>query len=191
MNIKNLKKHLDHPLAYLGILCLAFLPFVYLLAGFYLDMRELDFVEESLVELQQREKRGERSQEKEEAFFAELNQADHFYIDKHLETLHFLDPQSKKEESRRLLFTEEKTRRSEFVVEVEEKQQQPVQMNGQDLKKLLSLIEGVPILPFTPAPGRPQLIIKNFELVKKSLGPQEEVFSVDMQLIKREGAKTP
>lgn len=194
MHLKHLKNHLENPLAYLGIFALAFAACAYLLVNFYLDIAQLGEIEESLVELQQREKESQFSQTKETAFLAEVTSADHFYIDKNLETLQFLDPQIRpllKESPNSLLFSEEKTRRSEHILEVEEKQQQPVQINGEDLKKLLSLIEGVSIPPFSPQAGRPQLIIKQFELTKKTIAPEEEVFSVNMQLIKREGVKNP
>jgi hypothetical protein len=190
----NWKNHLENPLAYVGIFALAFAACAYLLVNFTIDMRKLEEIEESLVQLQHREKESQFSQTKEAAFLAQMNAADHFYIDKHLETLQFLDPQIRpllKESANRLLFSEEKTRKSEHILEVEEKQQQPVLMNGEDLKKLLSLIEDVSIPPFSPQAGKPQLLIKQFQLTKKTLAEDEEVFSVTMQLIKREGVKNP
>lgn len=202
-----IKKHLLHPYAFLSLLILAPLPFLYFLSLFYFHVQELNALEERLEIIHFKALNLRLQKEKETSFFTQINQADHYYIDKNLETLSFLEPEIKKyktksseaetedslfnrikflEESNRLFFTEEGIRQNEQLQEVEERQQNPVEVNEQDLKKLLTLVEGVAIPPFTPKNNRPQLIIKNFELSKKTLSPQDHVFVVNMQLIKRE-----
>ncbi len=211
MNLEKLKPYLSHPFAFLGVLILAPLPFVYFLVSFFLNMQTLDQVEEEIAYLQQKSLSSEIKKEKENSFVAQMERSDHFYLDKHLESLLFLEsevmklqaltfthPQNEQIKDRlhflrdggnRLLFAEEGIQNSDLFQEVEEKQQQSVEMNEEDLKKLFTLIEGVSIWPYAPKEARPQLIIKDFDLAKKSTGPQEKVYLVNMQLIKREKTK--
>jgi hypothetical protein len=60
----------------------------------------------------------------------------------------------------KLAFTEEKIEVSSQMKEVEEKQRYPVQMDENDLKQILSLIEDVPIENYLPVEKSPQLMIK-------------------------------
>lgn len=211
MNLEKLKTYLSHPFAYLSVLILGPLPFVYFLTSFLCTMQSLDKVEEEIAYLEQKSLSTDIKKEKENAFVAQMERSDHFYLDKHLESLLFLEseilklqaltfthPQNEHIKERlhflrdggnRLLFTEEAIHKSELFQEVEEKQQHSVEMNEEDLKKLFTLVEGVSIWPYAPKEARPQLIIKDFELTKKSTGPQEKVYLVNMQLIKREKTK--
>ena len=151
--------------------------------------------------------------QKESVFLSSLKNPDHFYIDKHIETLCFLEPEIRKTEAQllenpnddtlkkrlhflkegpnRLLFSEVQTRQHNHFQEVEEKQQHVVEMNEEDLKKTLSLIEGVTIWPYGPKEMRPQLIIKDFQLSKKETSSQEFVYIINMDLIKRESSLSP
>ncbi|MGB7978738.1 MAG: hypothetical protein WCF19_06230 [Chlamydiales bacterium] len=86
----------------------------------------------------------------------------------------------------RLLFSEEGIAVSEQMKEVEEKQRYPVQMDENDLKRILSLIEDVPIDSFTPLSESPQILIKEFHLKKQETSLHTEVFEVEMTLLKRE-----
>ena len=71
--------------------------------------------------------------------------------------------------------------------EVIEKQQHSIEINAEDLKKLLHRIEGIAIDPSLLLPtGRPQLLIQDFELRKSETDTKEHVYVVNMQLIKRE-----
>lgn len=201
-----LKKYATHPYAFFSLLILAPLPMLYFLYCFYCHMQDLSDLQQRLDIIQIKALNLRLQKEKESSFYNQINQADHYYIDKYLETLSFLEPEIKTfksqlaenadssffnkikylEESNRLLFSEDAIRQNDQIQEVEERQQVPVEMNEQDLKKLLTLVEGVHISPFTPKSNRPQLIIKNFELAKKTITPQDPVFVVNMQLIKRE-----
>jgi hypothetical protein len=82
----------------------------------------------------------------------------------------------------RLTFAEENVRSSKTVKETEEKLIHPVEIDGDDLDHLLSLIEGVPIGNYTPHPHSPQLLIQDFLLVKKPISTYELNFS----MVKRE-----
>ncbi len=136
--------------------------------------------------------------------------ADHFYIDKHLETLTFLEPEIESlqkissntnypedENIKRrieyltgsgnaMAFSEGVVQTSPLFQETTETLIHPVEINTTDLQKILALIEGVDIGPYKPVPNRPQLIILDFKLDKKNVSEKNEVFSLNLKLLKRE-----
>lgn len=137
-------------------------------------------------------------------------ESDHFYIDKHLETLTFLDPEVEtlqklvnnkyfagdENVKRRLefltgpanslLFSEGNVQVYPFFQETTATLVHPVEVNLTDLKEILSLIEGQPIGPFKAGPNRPQLIILDFKLDKKVVSDSNEIFVLNMKMLKRE-----
>lgn len=136
--------------------------------------------------------------------------ADHFYIDKYLEVLNFLEPEV--EALQKIVqhknFTDDEMikkrlefltgsgnalRFSEGVVQTHPQFQEttetlihPVEVNVPDIQKILSLVEGIQIANFMPAPNRPQLLIVEFKLEKKKLTDKNEVFLLNLKLLKRE-----
>lgn len=198
----NIKKLLLKSYLILTILVAALLPTLFLLTSTLSDLDDLNEVEVAISELAAKEEQLKGRGASEEAFLAKMQRADHSYIDKYLETLVFLgeeiaelemqkDPLSKKRleflksNNNRLLFGEDQIRKGSLFQEVEERLLHPVEMEEEDLKKMLSLIEETS--PFPCVTDAPQLIIKHFELIKKSLSSEQEVFVISMQLIKREG----
>lgn len=193
------------------VLITAPIPFIYFLCSFYFQMENYSSLEQRLEGVNSKAVQYAQNKKREEQFLSDIKVVDHFYIDKHIETLTFLEPEIKriealfshgeyeeslkkrlnilKEGPNRLAFTEEKNRSADMVRELEIKLQHSVEVNEEDLKRLLSLIEGVNIGTYAPAPRRPQLILKNFELTKKPLSSQEGVFIINMQMIKRESLK--
>lgn len=155
-----------------------------------------------------RKEQSAAAQKQQSHALSSLSECDSCYIDKHLETLTFLESEIKKmqmlisessmddatqkrlqflkEGSNRLLFAEDKIRSKNKIREVSERQQHPIETNEEDLKKLLCLIEGVTIWPYGPKEGRPQLLFQDFHLSKKHVDAQDHVFVVTMNLIKRE-----
>lgn len=142
-------------------------------------------------------------------------ESDHFYIDKHLETLSFLDPEietlQKIVNNKYFAGDENIKKRLEFLTgpgnalrfseesvqtyppgkkpvfqETTASLVQKVELNLTDLKELLSLIEGEPIGPFKPGPNRPQFIILDFKLEKKEVTKNNDIFQLNMKLLKRE-----
>ena len=61
-----------------------------------------------------------------------------------------------------------------------------MQMNVEDLKKLLSLVEDIPIDDNPLINHRPQLVITDFRLETKQTPLKTNVFEIEMQFIKRE-----
>ncbi len=136
--------------------------------------------------------------------------ADHFYIDKHLETLTFLEPEIdhlhkivnssnfaeddavKKRldhltgNGNNMIFSEGVVQSHPLFQETTETLVHPVEVNIANIQQVLSHIEGVEIGSFTPPPHYPQLIILDFKMDKKSLNEKNDVFILNMKLLKRE-----
>lgn len=74
------------------------------------------------------------------------------------------------------------------IKETEEALMHPIELDGEDLRCLLSLIEGTKINPCCPAIGRPQLMFKSFELQKRKGSHGAENYAINFTLIKREKA---
>lgn len=200
------------PAALLLIMIAAPLPLLYFLTQFIFGMQELKTLDEEVERVHVKTVLHEESKRKESALFASLKNPDPHYLDKHVETLTFLLPEVKKFEAiltetpgdeqisrrlqflkdggNRLAFSEEQIRNHEMFRETEEKQQHSIEMNEEDLKKLLCLIEGITIWPYGPKEGRPQLIVTDFKMTKKELANQEKVFVVSMDILKRENAES-
>jgi hypothetical protein len=147
---------------------------------------------------------------KKERFLNRYRNADPYFIDREIESLAFLE-QEKEElsallkhpaladkrqadsrlqflssEENRLAFAEEGIRTSTRMKETEEKQRHPVQMDEGDLKKLLALLEDLPIEGLSSLENRPQIIVTDFLLEKKDTSLNSTVLEVDMKLLKRE-----
>ena len=88
----------------------------------------------------------------------------------------------------RLSFVEGEPQKNKLFTEQEILQKNPIEINEDDLKSLLCSIEGVKIHPHVPKEGAPQILIKSFEIEKKTIeDTKEKNYKVQMQLIKRQG----
>ena len=196
--------------ALLYILIVALLPV--LLSSAYVMTRlknlddlnqEYDSLKETLLFKDQRQ----ASNKKVRAYFKD---ADHFYIDKELETLSFLEPEievlQKIVSQKNFPDDEGIKKRLEFLMgsgndlvfnegvvqnygpfqEVLETQAHPVEINVNDLKKILSRIEGIEIADNEILKSRPQLLILDFKLDKKTSPDKNETYQLSMKLLKRE-----
>ncbi len=136
--------------------------------------------------------------------------ADHFYIDKHLEILTLLEPEIDSlnsmidnpnfpvdEHVRKRLeflngngntirFVEGSVQSTPLFQEVTETLAHPVEVNISDLQQILCRIEGVPIGTCTPPAERPQLLILDFKINKKNVSEKNQVFLLNLKLLKRE-----
>lgn len=198
----------NRALIYVMIACLlpVFLVGVYLWSEF----NSLDRLEGRIDEVQSLALQQERRQATNITVMNHFRDADHFYIDKHLEVLTFLEPEI--EALQKIIahknFTDDEVikKRLEFLTgpnnsmrfsegvvqtfpqfqETTETLIHPVEVNLPDIQKILSLVEGISIGNFKPAPNRPQLIILDFKLEKKKTTDKNEVYSLNMKLLKRE-----
>ena len=79
-------------------------------------------------------------------------------------------------------FAEENINKTALIKETSETQLSSIEVDENDLQKLLSIIEEEPINHFVAKKKSPQLIIKNFILSKE----KPNAFSLDMKILKRE-----
>ena len=166
--------------------------------------------ENNLIMIQEMAFNREKKQAVNIAVINHFRDADHFYIDKYLETLTFLDPEVESLKkvvsnpnfpedenikkrldaltgsANSLIFTEGVVQSTPVMQEVVETLVHPVEVNVSDLQEILTRIEGIPIGPYTPSPNRPQLIITDFKMDKKIVSEKNEVFLINMKLLKRE-----
>lgn len=139
-----------------------------------------------------------------------FSNADHFYIDKNLESITLLEPEIESlkgmlnnpnfpddENIKKRLdiltrsdnamgFTEGIVQSTPIFQEVTETLAHPVEVNINDIRHILCLIEGIPMGGCIPPPDRPQLIILDFKIDKKNISEKNEVFSLNLKLLKRE-----
>ncbi|MCB1107571.1 MAG: hypothetical protein KDK76_05710 [Chlamydiia bacterium] len=142
------------------------------------------------------------------AFFKAYGKNDHFFLDHEIESMELLKPEiealrlvmnsppfescdniKKRLEfltkgGNRFVFSEGSRRVKNRIEEVELFQKRPVEINAHDLRKILTVVEGVKIGEEKPPLGRPQLIVRRFHLNKKKLA-ERETYLLEMQLIKR------
>ena len=185
------------------LLLLGPLPFLFILFQFSIKQQDFKQIEYKIAVLQKKFTLANIQKDKETVFLNNLKQAPSTYLDRHIETLSFLETEKQKlrekqsnpsrlallEGSNRLRFVEEQIKRTQELQETEEAQEKPVEMNEEDLKKTLALVEGTSIGPYATITPRPQLIISSFDLKKKGVSPYEQVYEVSMKLIKRETAR--
>jgi hypothetical protein len=142
------------------------------------------------------------------AIFAQIKDSDPKYLQKELETLPLLESELRRLETilvhhkenailhRRLDFlksgqnhfslNEAKRRMGEQFQEVDLSLTHPVELDDEDLQKMLTSLEGVPINNYPTKQGRPQILIREFDLTKETNNLGEEIFLVKCQLLKRE-----
>ncbi len=189
---------------------LGLVPFIFVLFNFYTKKSHLNEIQHSLDYIQQRALSLEQKQAQNVALRNHYRNADHFYIDKYLETITFLDPEienlkmimkdknftnDKAIEKRlefltspanHLSFVEGVVQTYPFFQETTETLSHPVEVNVEDIKKILARVEGIKIGPYEPGPNPPQLVILDFKIDKKSSNNESDVYLLNMKLLKRE-----
>lgn len=202
---EKLKKILIHPYTWiaLGIFPCFFAACIYIRA-----VHKLDHLQEEVLYLYEKKQSNQRKTNLEQKLLTQLGQANSAYLEKELETLRFLQPEVQKikallhtepnnallqtrldflqNEQNQLRFRQHNFQRIGKFQEMEALQDHPVEMNREDLKQLLALIENQKIGDWMPGSNPPDLIVKSFELIKKPLPSNEEIFFVNLELIKRE-----
>lgn len=204
--IKNIP--LSRILVYL--MSLGLLPPVYVLLAFFSQNERIEEMQNSLLNLSHQVLIKEKKQALNLTVRQHFREADHFYIDKYLETLTLLEPETEalqkiagdqgfadderikkrieflSSQANALTFSEGVVQSFPLFQETTETLIHPVEVNASDIKKILARIEGIEIGEFSPGPHRPQLLITDFKLDKKKITETNEVFLLNMKLIKRE-----
>lgn len=185
------------------------IPFLFVLIGLMSHLSELDELQDSLQRVQAVALARDKKQALNNIVRSHYRDADHFYIDKQLETTSLLEPEieavqkilqhknaAEDEQIKKRLeqltsgntmsFSEGVVQTYPDFQETTETLVHPVEVNSTDLSKILSKVEGIDIGSFTPGPNRPQLIILDFKLERKKNIDKNEVFLLNMKLLKRE-----
>lgn len=188
---------------------LALLPFLFVVFSFYSNKSYMNDLEEKLSQVERLALQQEKRQAQNLTVIHHYRDSDHFYLDKRLESLQFLENEVEalqkivshknftgdEDVKKRLdyLTSGNHLRFSEGVVQSYPQFQEtaetlitPVEVNVNDIQKILALVEGVKVGPYDPLKDRPQLIILDFKLDKKKLQEKNEVFLLNMKLLKRE-----
>lgn len=192
------------------LILLGLLPFFFVLFNYYSKKSKLNEIQTSLEYVKQKAYTLEQKQAHNVALRNHYRNADHFYIDKYLEsiTLHEPEIENLKAIMKDKNFTSDKAleKRYEFLTgpanrisfiegivqtypffqETTETLSHPIEVNVEDIKKILSRIEGIKIGKYAPGPNPPQLIILDFKLDKKSSDHDHDVYLLNMKLLKRE-----
>jgi len=192
------------------LLVLGAVPFVFVFMNFMGDRRQITETQSLIENMKDRAYILDKRQSINIAVRENFKDSDHYYLDKHLETLKFLEPEIEglhKLESNKnyagdenvkqrldfltgnantLQFSEGNVQSFQYVQEISDTLVHPVEVNVSDLKKILSLIEGVDIPPNSPPADRPQLIILDFRIDKKEINSKNEVYTLNLKLLKRE-----
>jgi hypothetical protein len=189
---------------------LPLVPFALFFINFYQNQQRLALVETQIEELHLKATAAKKQKDKEGLFFHQIQNAEPDFLEKHLCSIPFLETEIKKlrsfseespdqelkqrldaleEKGNKLSFIEQNKRTFENLQESEMVQKTPVEMNEEDLKKILSAIEGISMQNGNPPAGKPVLLIKDFQLSKTKLHEDESAFSVKLNLIKRENQK--
>lgn len=196
--------------AILYILCSGVLPLIFVFVLFSSKKGQIEDLQNSLENIQHQAFIKEKKQALNLAVRNHFREADHFYIDKYLETLVFLeseieqlqkivqdknfadDDRIKKRlelltsQANSLVFSEGVVQAFPYFQETLETLVHPVEVDAVDIQAILSRIEGVKINEFTPGPFRPQLMITEFKLDKKKVNDKNEVYLLNLKLLKRE-----
>lgn len=165
--------------------------------------KEWAAVSEQMMELQNYSIHTSRKQMVNRTVRALYSEAEHMYLENQLEPLAFLKKEKEALEhlfssptftgneaaEKRYHFLTSRANHFEWIqgsIQAAEGIQQaelllahPVEVDAQDIKEILTRIEG-------NRKGKPQLIITDFKLSKKGLPNANEVFEFNMKLLKRE-----
>lgn len=196
-------------------LLLGILPLLFVVFLFFSERTQLEEIQSSLEYIQDQAFLKERKQAMNVAVRQHFREADHFYIDKQIETLTFLEPEiemlqkissdkgfsnddriKKRLEyltstaaagnGNELVFSEGVVQSFPLFQETVETLVHPVEVNAQDLQKILARIERVEMGGTKAGPHPPQLFITEFKLEKKAIHDKNEVFQLNLKLVKRE-----
>jgi hypothetical protein len=195
---------------FIYLMLMGLLPFVFVSLNFISKRTRLNELQTTLQEMEHKALLQEKKQAVNMAVHNYYRDVDHFYIDKNLETLKFLEPEVESLQKivasksfagddnvkkrlelltgpgNRLSFSEGVVQSTPLFQETTETLVHPVEVNVEDLRKILANVEGVEIDDYSPGPNRPQLIVLDFKFDKKNINDKNDVFLLNMKLLKRE-----
>jgi len=212
---QNQKRHLkpklllQNPFFIGGLFAFSLIPFLFAVILLKMRFAQLEENQKHFEQIEWRGKRLVQTQKSRSLFLEKYKQTDPYFLNHAVEGLVFLQPEidalkviyghptfqscpAVKERltrltkgENRLAFIEQQREVSQLIEEIRYKQQTPIEVNGEDIKNILSIIEGVSVGSYEPPAFRPQLVVQRFDLKRESLLGRESYF-LEMDLIKRE-----
>jgi len=193
-------------------LLLGAFPLIVVLLLIYSANKQVDGLHQEISSLTEQALLQEKVQATNKAVIENYTDADRFYIDKNIETIQLLKPEmaalekitrqdtvveNEKVRARlndlklknKLQFSEGVVQSYPNFTETIETLVNPVEVDQDDIQNILSKIEGIRLGPYAPPAQAPQLIITDFKIEKKEVSSENEVFLLNMKLIKREYSK--
>ncbi len=204
---KKLKSSINPRFALLGLLGFSLVPFVWVIFTNVQKLSEVKMLREEMVSLDLMAMRAKIVQKDQTQFWKRHGEADHYYLDNEVESMRLLNSevlalQSMMDhpafnrcaalekrlgfltrEENQLIFAEIGREKGKVIEETSHKLLKAVEMNLEDLKQLLSKIEGLSV-----EGPIPQLIIRKFQLKRHLLSSGGENYLICLELIKREKA---
>lgn len=191
------------------LIALGLVPFALLAFNLMSQLNSVSSIESMIANVRETAHTKEMKQAVNSAVKNNFRDADHFYIDKQIETLVFLEPEIESLQKvisnknfpddenikkrlefltggNNMVFTEGVVQSNPYFQETTETLVHPVEVNVKDISAILSKIEGIEMDDQTPGPNRPQLIILEFKLDKKHVTEKNDVFVLNLKLLKRE-----
>lgn len=192
----------------LYLFCFSLLPILFALWNYQIHVSTLDMLEERVQRMQLTYSNTARKQASNLLVRNYYKDADRFYLEKQVESMRLLEKEtdalqkassqkSMAEDpriSRRLaalnnntiVFSEGMVQSYPFFNEIPDSLAHPVEVDVADIRDLLAKIDGRKIGEDEPGPNRPQLLITDFRLDRKSTPNESEVYNLNFRLIKRE-----
>ncbi|MCP5492303.1 MAG: hypothetical protein H7A40_04605 [Chlamydiales bacterium] len=192
------------------LLMIFLLPMLFLFQNFSKKAAELEELKEEFALLKPKLTKALLNSNHTSEFLERYKNTNHFYLEKHLETMQFqthkvhsIEQLLKipeftsaptliaqlnqcRHQNNSLQLKESSSRVNKDIQETELKLMQPVLIETEDLFAILSNIENKSIGDHQPEAGCPQLIFKSFDLKKTVSQDQQQIFKLDFELIKRE-----
>ncbi|MEC7840246.1 MAG: hypothetical protein VX777_09440 [Chlamydiota bacterium] len=186
------------------------LPLFFVMVNYWSTQNTLDELDIMIENIENKVINYKKQQGKNIAVINHYRDADHFYIDKYLETLNFLEPEIEALQKivnhknftgdvnitkrmdfltgsgNSMIFTEGVVQSYPLYQETTESLTHSIEVNVNDIKKILARVEGVNVGPYKPGPNRPQLIVMDFKIDKKQQPNENEIYQLNMKLLKRE-----
>lgn len=211
MKIPYFKEAFFTPKILVCISALSILPCLVSFCFLYTKQQKIGTLEEQVLFLQTKMEKKKQTRLQEEKILSQIQNAKQNYIQEQLTTLPFLISEKQKWKmclagldssleikekyafleimDNKIEFSENSLQKTSLFEERELSLLKPIKLNEEDLKNLLSSIEGVAIGPYHQAKGAPQMIITSFSLEKSTFSEmQEEIYTVQMQLLTRQKA---
>ena len=213
---KNLpwKQILLRPLFLAFFICAAFMPTVYCIFSYRQKSEKLDSLQEEYFALKPKIAKVLTNKNNEHTFLKLYANSDRFYTENHLEKMKFLSSEVKQlkflanyssfarcaslnnrlkklsSETNRLRLSSINSHTSRLTCETQQKLLSPVEVDRDDLQKLLAHVEDVSFGAMHAPAGRPNLQLTRFSLTKQTAKGNRDTYLIDFDLIKREPAST-